>query len=99
MYCLSVACSLLQANFYYIMFQYLRLEADKNKEFASRNWLTHDDDTCFVFGYLPLNSPQSVADIRDSRNDCRVLVLGSGMGIIPLLALKAGAVHVTVIER
>lgn len=42
---------------------------------------------------------QAVSDIQETHNDARVLVLGSGMGIIPLLALKAGAVHVTVIER
>jgi len=42
---------------------------------------------------------QSVNDITEVPHDCRVLVLGSGMGIIPLLALKAGAVHVTIIER
>jgi len=40
-----------------------------------------------------------VSDIQETHNDCRVLVLGSGMGIIPLLALKAGAEHVTVIDR
>lgn len=28
-----------------------------------------------------------------------MLVLGSGMGVVPLLALKAGATHVTVIDR
>jgi len=42
---------------------------------------------------------QAVADIREDGNDCRVLVLGSGMGIIPLMALRSGATHVTVIER
>ncbi len=31
--------------------------------------------------------------------DCRVLVLGGAMGVLPLLALRAGAAHVTVIER
>ena len=42
---------------------------------------------------------QAVADVRAAGCDCRVLVLGSGGGMSALMALRAGAVHVTVVER
>ncbi len=31
--------------------------------------------------------------------ECRVLVVGAGAGLVPLVALKAGAKHVTCVER
>jgi hypothetical protein len=43
---------------------------------------------------------RAVHDITTQRGlQCRVLVLGSTMGVLPLLALRAGAEHVTVVDR
>lgn len=43
---------------------------------------------------------QAVHEIQYGQGlDCRVLVMGSCMGVIPLMALKAGATHVTVVDR
>ena len=41
----------------------------------------------------------AVAGIRSRGVDCRVLVLGAGAGLLPLVALRAGAFHVTCVER
>lgn len=41
----------------------------------------------------------AVHDVRGRGLDCRVLVLGAGAGLIPLMALRAGAFHVTCVER
>ncbi|GFH28138.1 TPR_REGION domain-containing protein, partial [Haematococcus lacustris] len=41
---------------------------------------------------------QAVASLTAQGLECRVLVMGSGMGVVPLLALRAGALHVTVVE-
>ena len=42
---------------------------------------------------------RAVAGIRSRGVDCRVLVLGAGAGLLPLVALRAGAFHVTCVER
>ncbi len=42
---------------------------------------------------------RAVADVRGRGLDCRVLVLGAGAGLLPLVALRAGAYHVTCVER
>jgi hypothetical protein len=34
-----------------------------------------------------------------ARRECRVLCVGSALGLLPLLALRAGAAHVTVVDR
>lgn len=42
---------------------------------------------------------QAVQAIQVQGVECRALVIGSTMGVAPLMALRAGAVHVTVLER
>lgn len=41
----------------------------------------------------------AITSIREADCDARVLVLGGGGGLLALMALKAGAEHVTVVDR
>ncbi|GFH10105.1 TPR_REGION domain-containing protein, partial [Haematococcus lacustris] len=67
------------------------------------NYLTTLADVALPAAYLDgwLNDGPRLACLEAALKqglECRVLVMGSGMGVVPLLALRAGALHVTVVE-